>query len=112
MPKITFFQKDGAMREIDAEENWSIMQVAVDQGIEGIPGKCGGNIGCATCHVYIHPDWMQKVVAQDNEQSEAEQDLLDTAYDVTETSRLGCQIRLTKALDGLVVAVAGAKTDW
>ena len=112
MPEITFLLKDGSRQTIAAEDNWSIMQVAVDQGIEGIPGKCGGNVGCATCHVYIHPDWAAKVLAEDNEQSEGEQDLLDTAYDVRETSRLGCQVKLSPALDGLVVAVAGAKTEW
>jgi 2Fe-2S ferredoxin len=112
MPQITFLLKDGSSKIVEAEDNWSVMQVAVDQGIEGIPGKCGGNVGCATCHVYIHPDWVKKVLAEDNEQSEGEQDLLDTAYDVRDTSRLGCQIKLSPALDGLVVAVAGTKTEW
>ena len=112
MPKITFLRQDGSQKEIDAPENWSIMHVAVNQGIEEIEGACGGCISCATCHVYVHPDWVERVEAQDNEQSEDEEDILDTAFDVRETSRLGCQINLTDDLDGLIVALPGTKTDW
>ncbi|MDB2683054.1 2Fe-2S iron-sulfur cluster-binding protein [Alphaproteobacteria bacterium] len=112
MPKITFQFKDGREQTIDAQENWSIMETAVDSGIEEIAGACGGSISCATCHVYVHPDWVQKVLDQDNEQSEEEEDVLDTAFDVRETSRLGCQIKLTPELDGLIVALPGTKTDW
>lgn len=112
MPKITFLHKDGSSQNIDAEENWSIMQVAVENKVEGIEGACGGAMACATCHVYVRPDWLPKVIAQDNEQSDEEKDILDTAFDVRETSRLGCQIKLTNELDGLVVALPGTKTDW
>ena len=69
-------------------------------------------MACATCHMYIHPDWEDKVAAQDNEKSEDEEDILDLAFDVTAESRLGCQIRMNDELDGLVVAVPGAKTGW
>lgn len=112
MPKITFLFKDGTSREIEAPENWSIMQVAVENGIEDIEGACGGSMACATCHVYVHPDWADKVVAEDNEKSDEEEDMLDTAFDVQSESRLGCQIKLTNALDGLVVALPGTDTDW
>ena len=88
------------------------METAVDNGIEEIAGACGGCISCATCHVYVHPDWQDKVAAEDNEQSEDEEDILDTAFDVRDNSRLGCQIKLTPALDGIVVALPGTKTDW
>lgn len=112
MPKITFQFKDGSERVIEATENWSIMETAVDNGIEEIAGACGGCISCATCHVYVHPDWQAKVAAEDNEQSEDEEDILDTAFDVRDNSRLGCQIKLTPALDGIIVALPGTDTDW
>ncbi len=112
MPKVTFMHKDGSQQTIDAEKNWSLMQVAVEHKVEGIEGACGGSMACATCHVYIHPDWAQRVIAQDNEQSDEEEDMLDVAFDVRDTSRLGCQVKLTDELDGLVVALPGTDTDW
>lgn len=112
MPEITFLQPDGSRQTIQADENTSIMQAAVEHKVPGIEGRCGGCLACATCHVYIHPDWMARVAAQDNEQSEEEIDMLDMASDVRETSRLGCQVKLTKELDRLIVALPGTKTDW
>ncbi|MCF8496670.1 MAG: 2Fe-2S iron-sulfur cluster binding domain-containing protein [Alphaproteobacteria bacterium] len=108
MPDVTFLFKDGSARTLRVAENTSLMRAAVENGIEEIEGACGGCIACATCHVYIHPDWADRVIAQDNEKSESEEDMLDMAYDVRETSRLGCQIIVTKALDGLIVALPGA----
>ena len=112
MPKVIFQFKDGREREIETPENRSVMEVAVENGVEEIAGSCGGCISCATCHVYVHPDWVERVVAEDNEQSEEEEDKLDTAFDVRETSRLGCQIKVTNALDGLIVALPGTDTGW
>ncbi len=112
MPKITFLHKDGSQQDIDAPENWSVMQVAVENKVTGIEGACGGSMACATCHVYIDPEWVERVEAEDNEQSEEEEDMLDVAFDVRDTSRLGCQVKLTEALDGLVVALPGTNTGW
>ena len=112
MPTITFVHTDGREQTIEAEENWSIMQVAVEHKVEGIEGACGGAMACATCHVYIHPDWDGRVTDADNEKSDEEEDMLDTAFDIRETSRLGCQVQLTNDLDGLIVALPGAKVDW
>jgi ferredoxin, 2Fe-2S len=112
MPKITFLQPDGSQQTIDADENISIMQTAVENKIPGIEGNCGGSMACATCHCYVHPDWKARVEGEDNEQSDEEIDILDTAYDVRDESRLGCQIKLTDALDGLIVALPGTKTEW
>lgn len=112
MPKITFLFPDGAEKEIEAPENASIMRVAVDNGVEEIEGACGGALACATCHCYIHPDWVQKVEAENDEKGEEEEDMLDLAFDIRDTSRLGCQIRLTENLDNLVVALPGTDTDW
>ena len=112
MPKITFLHKDDRKTEVDAPENWSIMQVAVENGITEIEGACGGSMACATCHCYIDPAWEQRVETEDNEKSEEEEDILDTAFDVRETSRLGCQVKLTSALDGLTIALPGTNTKW
>lgn len=109
MPRVTFFGKNGQVDEIEAEENWSLMQIAVEHGVKGIDGACGGAMACATCHCYIHPDWVARVEAEDNEMSDEEQDMLDVAFDVREgISRLGCQVKMTQALDGLRVAVPGS----
>jgi 2Fe-2S ferredoxin len=103
MPKITFIQKDGTEQTVDADENWSIMQVAVENGIKGIEGACGGSMACATCHVHIDEEWEDRVTAEDNEQTDEEEDMLDLAFNVEDNSRLGCQVKLTNALDGLIV---------
>jgi len=67
--------------------------------VPGIDAECGGACACATCHVYVADDWIETVgKAQD-----MEQDMLDFASDVRENSRLSCQIKITPALDGLVV---------
>lgn len=104
---ITFLHPDGSAQTIQAEPNLSLMQIALEHSVPGIEGICGGSMACATCHLYIHPDWQARVTAEDNEQSEEEIDILDTAFDVRETSRLGCQVKVTPALDGLIVALPG-----
>jgi len=112
MPKITFLHKNGSQQTIDAPENWSIMQVALDHEVKGITGTCGGSMACATCHIYIHPDWAARIEAAGNEKTEEEEDILDSAFDIRKTSRLGCQIQLTNDLDGLIVALPGTETEW
>lgn len=112
MPKVNFIMLDGSTKEIEATEGWSLMQIAVDEGIDEIEGACGGAMACATCHLYVHPDWQQKVVDQDNEKTDEEEDMLDLGFDIRDCSRLGCQIRVTKELDGLTVALPGADVDW
>lgn len=112
MPSITFLLKDGSEKTLDAEENLSVMQVVVEHNIDGIEGTCGGAMACATCHVYVHPDWEERVIAADNEKDEEEEDTLDTAFDIRDTSRLSCQIKVSEALDGLIVALPGTDTDW
>lgn len=112
MPEITFLRPDGSEKTIDAPEDHSIMQVAVDNGIDEIEGACGGALACATCHCYIHPEWAETVEEEGNEKTEEEEDMLDLAFDIRETSRLGCQIRLSEKLDGLIVALPGTDTEW
>jgi 2Fe-2S ferredoxin len=69
--------------------------------VPGIDADCGGACACATCHVYVEPDWVERV----GPRNEMEEDMLDFAFDVRENSRLSCQIKITDALDGLTVKV-------
>ncbi|MFK7839609.1 MAG: 2Fe-2S iron-sulfur cluster-binding protein [Bdellovibrionales bacterium] len=103
--EITFIQPDGSRQRATAKNNQSIMQTALENKIKGIEGLCGGCIGCATCHIYIPEEWQSRVNKEDNEQSEEEKDMLETAENVKNTSRLGCQIKLTKALNQLIISL-------
>ena len=111
MPKITFILKDGSEKIIDAPVGLSLMEVAVKHNIEQIDGTCGGSLACATCHLYVAPDWWEKCLP-DGERSDDEEDMLDLGFDVRKNSRLCCQIMVSDDLDGLVVAVPGTKTGW
>lgn len=112
MPKMTFIMKDGSEKDADAPNGLSVMEVAHKNGIYEIEGACGGSLACATCHVYVHPEWQNKTMPEDGDISEDEEDMLDLAFELTKHSRLGCQITMSDDLDGLVVALPGTKTDW
>ncbi|MER6024959.1 2Fe-2S iron-sulfur cluster-binding protein [Streptomyces sp. NPDC001851] len=100
MPKITYVAVDGAERSVDVPLGTSVMRGAVFNDIDGIVAQCGGNAQCATCHVYVDETTLDKLEpAQQNED-----DLLDfTASPRRPTSRLSCQLKVTEALDGLIV---------
>jgi len=112
MPNIKFILKDGSEKIVDAPLGLSLMEVAVKEGIEAIEGTCGGGLACATCHLYVHPDFKDTTMLEDGEVSEDEEDMLDLAFDVREASRLCCQIIVDEELEGMTVAVPGASTDW
>ena len=76
------------------------MEVAVRHSLD-MEGACEGNMACSTCHVIVDPDWSSKL----SRPAEEEEDMLDLAFGLTRTSRLGCQIVITEELDGLVVAL-------
>jgi ferredoxin, 2Fe-2S len=101
MAKIKFVQPDGSAQVVDAEPGVTVMEAAKMNNVIGIEAECGGACACATCHVYVHDDWAAKA----GKPSAMEEDMLDFAFDVKETSRLSCQIKVTAALDGLVLAV-------
>ena len=101
MPKITFIAHDGSQREVHAASGISLMQAAVDHRVRGIDADCGGECACATCHVYVDPAWMDRV----GPRTAQEDEMLNFAAELRETSRLACQIPLTDALDGLVVGL-------
>jgi len=100
LPKITFIQPNGTQRQFDATDGDTILDVAHRHGID-LEGACEGGMACSTCHVIVSEDWFERL----GPISEEEEDMLDMAYDLTKTSRLGCQIVLTEALDGLVVSL-------
>jgi len=100
MPKLTFIEKDGNRREVDAPLGLSVMEVAHRFEVD-IEGACEGSLACATCHVIVDEAWYEKL----NPPSEDEEDMLDLAFGLKPTSRLGCQIVMTEELDGLVVAL-------
>lgn len=113
MAKMTFIMRDGSPFEVEAPLGLSVMEIANKEGIHEIEGACGGSLACATCHVYVHPDWWEKVLPKDdNAVSEEEEDMLDLAFELRDTSRLSCQIILSEELDGLTVALPGSPTDW
>ena len=101
MAKITFIAADGARYEVGAENGSTVMENAIRNGVPGIEAECGGACACATCHVYVDEAFR----AATGEPEPMEQDMLDFAYDVRPNSRLSCQIRVSDALDGLVVTV-------
>ena len=112
MVQIHFTLKDGSIKTVDAAVGLSLMEVAVKEGIEAIEGTCGGGLACATCHLYIEPDFKEKTLPDDGEISEDEEDMLDLAFNVRDESRLCCQIIVEEDLNGMRVAVPGAQTDW
>lgn len=112
MLKVTFVMTDGKHCEVEAPAGLSLMEIAQKHDIEEIEGACGGGMACATCHAYIHPDWQEKALQGKENISEDEEDMLDLAFDIRDTSRLCCQIEMTEELDGMVLALPGAPTDW
>lgn len=112
MPTITFLFKDGSKKQVEAPIGHSIMEIAVQNDIEGIDGTCGGSLACATCHAYIHPDFWEQCLPEDGEVSEDEDDMLDLAFDIRKNSRLTCQIIMRNELDGMTIALPAAKVDW
>ncbi|QDO98305.1 2Fe-2S iron-sulfur cluster binding domain-containing protein [Ferrovibrio terrae] len=103
MPKMTFIQPDGKRVEVDASNGLSVLEIAHKHGID-IEGACEGSLACSTCHVIIDPDWYGKLTAAKPD----EEDMLDLAFGLTKTSRLGCQLIMSDALDGLVVSLPTA----
>ncbi|MFV0383951.1 2Fe-2S iron-sulfur cluster-binding protein [Paracoccus sp. (in: a-proteobacteria)] len=100
MVKVTFVAADGTETTVDGEVGSSVMQTAVAHDVEGIVGECGGSMMCATCHCYVDDKWISKT----GERQHDEDDMLEgAASEVRDSSRLSCQIKLTPAMDGLVV---------
>lgn len=99
MTKVTFIDHAGTRYEAEAANGISLMQVAVNNNIPGIDGDCGGMCACATCHIKVDEAWFQRT----GPRSDTEESMLTFLPEITETARLGCQIKLTDELDGIVV---------
>src|SRR5574338_283442 len=100
MPKMTFILRDGTPKEVEAPVGLSILEVAHRNSID-IEGACEGSLACSTCHIIVDKTWYGRLPPA----SEDEEDMLDLAFGLTRTSRLGCQIVISEALDGLVVTL-------
>ena len=98
MPKMTFIERNGNRREVEAPLGLSVLEIAHKHGVD-IEGACEGSLACSTCHVIVDPEWYDLL----KEATEDEEDMLDLAFGLTATSRLGCQIIITEELDGLTV---------
>ena len=103
MPKMTFISQDGKRTEVDAPIGLSVLEIAHKNKID-LEGACEGSLACSTCHVIVAPEWFDKLKTAE----EGEEDMLDLAFGLTHTSRLGCQIIITKELDGLTVSLPAA----
>ncbi|MEM9420405.1 MAG: 2Fe-2S iron-sulfur cluster-binding protein [Planctomycetota bacterium] len=102
MPKVTYITPAGDEVVVENAEG-NLMTAAVENQVTGIDGDCGGVCSCATCHIHVDPAWTDKV----GPASEAEEGMLEFEDGVEDNSRLGCQVKLTSELDGLVVRVVG-----
>ena len=99
MAKIKYIAFDGTETTVEADNRFSIMSAAINNGVPGIVAECHGACCCSTCHVYVDPEWYAMLP----EPTDHEMDMLEFAIDPKETSRLGCQIKITDDLDGLIV---------
>lgn len=103
MPAIRLQSPDGQSHTVEARPGASVMETAVKHGVPGIVAECGGGLSCATCHVYVSPEFLEKTgIAEDFE----DEMLDDTVSERQANSRLSCQIRMTDELDGLEVTIA------
>ncbi len=103
MPKMTFVEPNGTRREVDAPIGLSVLEIAHRNKID-LEGACEGSLACSTCHVIVDADDFERL----KEPTEDEEDMLDLAFGLTHTSRLGCQIIITEELDGLTVTLPAA----
>lgn len=100
MPSVTYIHSDGRSETIDARDGDSAMITAMQSGVDGIVGECGGGLVCATCHVYVDDSWMERVGTAAADEDEM---LEGVAAERSPNSRLSCQIKMSDALDGLVL---------
>lgn len=99
--KIFVIDHAGREHALEAVEGWRVMEIIREYGLP-IKAECGGACACATCHVYVDEDWVNKIPAMRDD----EEEMLDEAFDIQDNSRLSCQIILDEALDGLRVHLA------
>ena len=101
MPKITYKDQKGNSKTINVENGLTVMEGAVQNNIPGIDADCGGGMACATCHVYVKEEWLDKLPKKED----GEEDMLDMAFEPKKNSRLSCQIIVSDELNGLSVHI-------
>ena len=106
MPKITYIDSSGNQKTIDVAIGLSVMEGAIQNNIPGIDADCGGGMACATCHVYVKEEWLNKL----EKPEDAEQDMIDMAFEPKKNSRLSCQLIVSDKLDGLTVTTPSKQT--
>ena len=106
MPKITFNDFQGNSKTIEVDNGLSVMEGAIQKDIPGIDADCGGSMACATCHVYVEDRWFDKIPKAED----AENDMIDMAFEPKKNSRLSCQIIVSNELDGLEVTTPEKQT--
>jgi len=106
MPRMTFIDRDGTRHEVDAPVGLSVLEIAHANNID-LEGACEGSLACSTCHVVVSPEDYERLT----EATEDEEDMLDLAFGLTRTSRLGCQIIMSEELDGLTVRLPTETRD-
>ena len=99
MTKITYIDYQGNSKTIDVENGLTVMEGAIQNDIPGIDADCGGSMACATCHVYVDENWLDKLPQKED----GEEDMLDMAFEPKKNSRLSCQLIVSDELDGLIV---------
>ena len=106
MTKITYIENNGKTHVIEVANGLSVMEGAVQNNIPGIDADCGGAMACATCHVYVKEEWLDKLPSKED----GEEDMLDMAYEPNKSSRLSCQLIVSDELDGLIVSMPEKQT--
>ena len=101
MAKVIFIESSNAEHCVEAESGRTLMQIAVDNMVPGIYGECGGACSCATCHVYVDPEWQARLPARSSDEAF----MLEGAQEPNEHSRLCCQVKMYEELDGLVLRI-------
>ena len=101
MPKITFITHEKNEHTIEVQNGLTVMEGAIQNDIPGIDADCGGGMACATCHVYVKEDWLDKLPKKED----GEEDMLDMAFEPKQNSRLSCQLIVSEELDGLEVNI-------
>ena len=101
MPKITYISKDNKTNTVEVQNGLTGMEGAIQNDIPGIDADCGGGMSCATCHVYVDENWLDKLPQKED----GEEDMLDMAFEQKKNSRLSCQIIVSDEMDGLVVNI-------
>jgi len=106
MPKMTFINPDGTRLEVEAPVGLSVLEIAHRNNVD-LEGACEGSLACSACHVMVDPDWYDRLPTA----KEDEEDMLDLAFGLAKTSRLGCQIIMTEELNGLTVSLPGGSRN-